>query len=122
MTPLFRNLLLTIASGLLLAHSVISHRHQEVTQLSISADKSVELQLFDFIKIVISEDLGKNHLEDYQPTDNYTSVDFQGIIASKTTIQFISRDEIGTLRLKAFGDIAEALVQSDRTRGSPALA
>ena len=123
MTAFFRNGLLSLACSILLAHSVIPHQHVESSVLSFSSHQTAEIQLFDLIRIVISEDLGNNHLQDFQPNSGFGSTLFHAITVDPLELDHLV---VHTTRLTRYKGVyypeSTFIGEPDRTRGSPSLA
>jgi hypothetical protein len=121
MAVVLRNGFLTLACLLLMAHSVIPHEHSTLPFLNYSAKNTSEIRIFDFIKIVISEDLGANHLEDYihhQGDDgraNWSGILSAPFIFDEPTPALISRLGVD----QPHSTKSDPYRQPDRTRGSP---
>jgi hypothetical protein len=116
-----RNGFLFLAFSLLMAHSVIPHQHLDSDIATFSSTQTSEIRLFDLIRVVLSEDLGTNHLEDYQNSNSSDLVGGVAIIASSDPSFPVVNDAClyTDIRDSFFG--FNSILAPDQTRGSPAL-
>ena len=75
-----------------LGHSILPHSHLENEYHSFSINKKESHTLSDIIKLMLSHDLGANHLEEYNDCKplELISVDFQGLLHKTQPNEFVA--------------------------------
>lgn len=84
---------------MILSHSVIPHAHHENSLVFVSHLKEVKTNqgIFEWLKTLFQQDLGHEHLEDYNPVDSANpDLSAAYVMVALAYVQILQSEEVTT--------------------------